>query len=251
MNYLKLRTSIFLCIELALYLSFLYLDLQNNNIQGIRPEATNILKYLSLFLCFLYSLSESILGHYISYFTIALAFAATADIFLLFTPYFGIGIFFFICVQSCYRYILSGKKGVLEMYLISMIITIGTLGIMKLFQLAPYFMVVPAAFYFGCLSCNVIKTCLEAISSKQISLKNYLYLFAVGIILLFLCDVNVGLYNSSNFLSIKPDTFMVSILNFSSIGMWLFYLPSQIIITLLSLKNGHFSSYISNKGQGC
>lgn len=251
MNYTKLRTSIFICIELCLYLSFLYLDLQGNNIQGIHPNVSIILKYISLFLCFLFSLSESILGYYLSFFTIALAFAATADIFLLFTPYFSIGIFFFICVQSCYRFILSGKKGILTMFLISTIMSLGTLIIMNIFQLAPDFMIVFSTFYFYCLSSNVIKTCLEAISSKQVSLQINIHFFAVGIILLFLCDVSIGIYHSSYLFRIKPDTIMDSILKFSSVGMWLFYLPSQIIIALLSLKNGPFSSCISNTEQDC
>lgn len=236
---LKYRTYLFLSIETILYLTFLYFDLQNVLIEDSHFKCVKIIKYTAISLCFLYSLTEGILRHHRSILTFALGFSAIADVFLIFTSYFSIGIFFFICVQTCYRYILSGKKGVFKMHVLCFLTSAISYTILSVLNLSANLTIIIAVFYACFLICNLIKACLKAFTSKQ----TYLYIFAAGILLLFLCDLNVGLYNSKAIFNYNFPFLPSFFMEFSAIGMWLFYLPSQVIMTLLSLKPGHFSFY--------
>ncbi|RDU22638.1 lysoplasmalogenase family protein [Anaerosacchariphilus polymeriproducens] len=235
----KYRTYIFISVEVVLYLTFLYFDIQNALNEGSEFKYVNIIKYISIFLCFLFSLAEGILRNHLSVLTFALGFSAIADIFLIFTSYFSIGIFFFICVQTCYRYILSGKKGVFKMYVFCFIVCAISYTILIILNLSVNITTMIAIFYSCFLICNVIKACLKAFTSNQTSLT----IFCAGIILLFLCDINVGLYNSKAIFNYDFSFIPSFFIEFSTIGMWLFYLPSQIIMALLSLKPVHFSFY--------
>ncbi len=58
----------------------------------------------------------------------------------------------------------------------------------------------------------------------------------IGMTLFLLCDINVGLYNILGYMG-KVDVFY----NISFVSMWLFYLPSQILLAL--------SGYNYNQGE--
>jgi hypothetical protein len=58
-------------------------------------------------------------------------------------------------------------------------------------------------------------------------------IFAAGLVLFLLCDINVGLFNLSGFVSVTGR--VVEILySLSSILMWTFYAPSQVLIAISS-----------------
>lgn len=50
------------------------------------------------------------------------------------------------------------------------------------------------------------------------------HLFAIGLVLFILCDLCVGAYNLALYFDYT--------LNFAQVGMWFFYLPSQVLIVL-------------------
>lgn len=55
-------------------------------------------------------------------------------------------------------------------------------------------------------------------------------LFAVGLILYALCDINVAIYNFPSFFD--SNVFLSRIYASSGLAMWLFYLPGQVALTL-------------------
>ena len=61
--------------------------------------------------------------------------------------------------------------------------------------------------------------------SNKLRLWEAAALFALGLTLFVGCDVCVGIFNLPGLL---PD----ALYQFSRIGMWLFYLPSQVLIAL-------------------
>ena len=76
--------------------------------------------------------------------------------------------------------------------------------------------------YFSSLCVN----CLEAFT-----LGKPLRRFAWGLLLFVCCDICVGLWNVSLFLP-------APLAEFSRVGMWLFYLPSQVLIVLSQRLEG-------------
>lgn len=50
-----------------------------------------------------------------------------------------------------------------------------------------------------------------------------------------MCDVNVALYNIIGFISLTGK-FINLLYDISSISMWLFYLPSQVLLSLSGYK---------------
>lgn len=82
-------------------------------------------------------------------------------------------------------------------------------------------------FYFVSIVMNVIDA--VRLRNKLVTTANKL--FAYGMILFLLCDINVGIFNLSNFVIID-NKFFTYLYNFSTIGMWMFYLPAQVLIAL-------------------
>jgi hypothetical protein len=54
-------------------------------------------------------------------------------------------------------------------------------------------------------------------------------------VLFLLCDINVGIFNLSGFIAL-PERIYQMMYSVSSILMWTFYAPSQVLIAL-STKN--------------
>ena len=83
-------------------------------------------------------------------------------------------------------------------------------------------------FYFTSLVLNVVSSIKIAL--KDLKSKGNL-LFAIGMLLFLFCDINVGLFNLSGFVTLPKELYEL-IYFFSSILMWTFYAPSQVLIAL-------------------
>jgi hypothetical protein len=83
-------------------------------------------------------------------------------------------------------------------------------------------------FYFICILSNVITA--SYLAFRDIKTKATM-LYAIGMILFLLCDINVGLFNLSGFISMPRELYSV-IYSLSSILMWAFYAPAQVLIVL-------------------
>ncbi len=202
---MKRTIKFFLIIELILYTIFLTLDFTKHY------GATTPFKYISLVLCFIFSLYSSF-HHGDKLISIALFFTMLADWFLLvMNEYEILGLVCFIIVQIIYMIKLGNDLWTLRVILPLLIIFLT--NITNIIDIL-------AMIYFPQLLINTI------IAWKNY--KNIGFIFAIGLTLFVCCDICVGLFNIT-------DIGLVH--EFTRIGMWLFYLPSQILIVLSGISN--------------
>lgn len=161
---------------------------------------TDLIHYLIILSCFLVSAVIRILQKKkFSSLNAALMFAAIADIFLIFTDMWAAGIVCFMAVQVCYRIALDcGFKP----------------------RLAP-----AVIFYFPISIMNFVRA-IKKSAAEHGRRRVFFALLAAGIILLFLCDINVVASN----LNIFPGSVRLVSKNL----IWRFYIPSQVLIVISS-----------------
>lgn len=208
----------------ALYISFLYLDFFGAGKYGAMSD---MLKYASVLLCF----SNALMTGNASYekrdaalLKAAMLVTICADYFLLFTSFNTVGISLFCVVQLIYIYRHSRfaeSKAIIY------------LGLGSLFMAAASFMVVrsgisgkpmllSACLYAFLTACS-LHTAYLAGKSKRYPAKNAVLINA-GLWLLMLCDMNIffSFAFSSNSISQPLE--------------WLFYLPSQLMLSFSARK---------------
>lgn len=194
-------------MEGVIYISFLSLDLL-----GMTGQ-TLWLKYAGVLLCLAFSLWRKK-----RMIAAAQILTVCADLFLLILQHHLLtGVFLFLAVQTIYALYLvkSGCKPNLPLRLCA---AAAALTLPFLADLATPLNLF-ALLYFSQLICNT------AIAWSRPRLR----LFALGLTLFACCDVCVGLFNSS---ALFP-----SLYHAAYVGMWLFYLPSQVLIVLSSKEN--------------
>ena len=202
-------TLLFLVLEGAVYAAFLALDLAGLGGLSIWP------KYAGILLCLAFACLAAVRGgdRLIPF---ALACTALADLFLLvLNRYYPLGVAIFLVVQTLYLLRLRRDGADSAPWLRAGLALILALAVYGLGLLSPLNLLV--CLYFSQLLSN---TCL-AWTVKGRSQR----LFALGLTLFVGCDVCVGLFNLSG---LVPD----ALYHFARVGMWLFYLPSQVLIAL-------------------
>lgn len=205
----------FLSAEGVLYAVFLSLDLAGRGGQAIP------IKYAGVLLCLAFSLLCAARGGD-RLVPAALALTAGADWFLLVrNDRYALGVALFLCVQGVY-FLRLRRAGVPAAYPLRSGLALGAgLAVcaagMAVGQAAPLNLL--AALYFSQLLSNtVLAWRLKGRRWRR---------FALGLTLFVGCDVCVGLFNALPAASpLYPA---------ASVGMWLFYLPSQILIALSAL----------------
>ena len=202
-------TLLFLVLEGALYAAFLALDLAGLGGLSIWP------KYAGVLLCVVFACLWAARGGD-RLVPPALALTALADLFLLvLNRHYGVGVAIFLAVQTLYLIRLRRDGSDSAPWLRAGLALILALAVYGLGLLSPLNLLV--CLYFSQLLSN---TCL-AWTVKGRSQR----LFALGLTLFVGCDVCVGLFNLSG---LVPD----ALYHFARVGMWLFYLPSQVLIAL-------------------
>lgn len=210
---------IFVFIEAVLYASFLYFDFVDRRV-------SEYIKYSAILTCLLASLYAMRKKRSIcSVFTaLALLFTCISDYFLLLSHdinLFYIGIFTFFIAQIFYAFILNkrseSKKLTLDLTLrVSLTVILLIVGIsIKLDALTTC-----ALIYFIQLLSNFIMTLVHSKKDKRN------LILALALFLFILCDINVALNN----LPIESETFQFVVY----FMMRLFYLPSQVILSINS-----------------
>ncbi len=202
-------TLLFLVLEGAVYAAFLAMDLAGLGGLSIWP------KYAGILLCLAFACLAAVRGgdRLIPF---ALACTALADLFLLvLNRYYPLGVAIFLVVQTLYLLRLRRDGSDSAPWLRAGLALILALAVYGLGLLSPLNLLV--CLYFSQLLSN---TCL-AWTVKGRSQR----LFALGLTLFVGCDVCVGLFNLSG---LVPD----ALYHFARVGMWLFYLPSQVLIAL-------------------
>ena len=203
-------TVAFPALECLLYAVFLTLDLTG------RGGQTIWLKYGGILLCLLYALLCALLGGD-KLVLPALLFTAGADWFLLVRgDHLILGVALFLVVQTLYLIRLR-RMGV-DAHLWLRTMTALFMGL--------------AVYIFGLISPLTILVALyfsQLVSNAILAWKGRRWLFAIGLTLFVCCDICVGMFN------------LGILYSFASVGMWLFYLPSQVLI-VLSAKEAQYEA---------
>ena len=193
-----MQRKFFIISEFLLYALFIVMDILRIN--------SSYIKYLGIILCFIYALSNKNKPRIIS-----TVFTLIADFFLLILDkYYEVGLISFIIVQISYFYFLGNiDKGYFNMFLYfrGFFIIIGVLILYILKQVS--FINILVIIYFV----NLVFNFIHASVLKQKTL-------ALGLGLFICCDICVGLHNINSAYTLA--TFL----------MWVFYLPSQVLIVI-------------------
>lgn len=199
----------FLTAEGAIYIAFLTLDLLD------RGSETYGLKYGGILLCLAFALLCALRGGD-RLVAPALAFTAGADWFLLIqNDHLPLGVALFLCVQTLYLLRLRLAGSPLALWLRTILALALVAALVWLDLATPLNLL--AVVYFSQLLSNCI------LAWRLPSMRR----FALGLSLFAGCDICVGLFNSS---LLSPAAITPV-----SIGMWFFYLPSQVLIALSAL----------------
>ena len=201
----------FIAVESLLYAAFLALDLSG------RGSGSVPIKYGGVLLCLLFALACA-LGGGDRLVPPALALTAVADWFLLVrNDSYVVGVALFLCVQTVYCLRLR-RGGASAAYPLRAGLALGAgLGLYALELASPLNLL--AALYFSQLLSNT----LLAWTRKGKRWRT----FAAGLTLFVGCDLCVGLFN------VLPSAH--PLYPAVSLGMWFFYLPSQVLIALSAL----------------
>ncbi len=212
-------------VELIIYCAFIYIDYTNN----FKTVYSSMLKYFGILLCLFLAILIGNNGHDkkdTMLLRLAFLFTALADLCMIILNLNTLGIMIFCVVQITYiirhRRAIGGKSDLSFLVVTMMfIILIAIFFISKLsiedlaYGGIKKITVIIGAFYAAILLYSVytgwktLKGTFYPMGSR--------YLIAVGITLFLLCDINVALSIISKKLSIL---------------IWIFYLPSQVLLVL-------------------
>lgn len=231
----------FLVLQLVLYGTFITLD-----ILGKSVALSNRIKFIVVALCFLYViLDKRGYSKQRIYLSFALAFTVVSDLIILFSDLYFYGVLTFIVAQQIYGMRIttlynrenstssptSPPTSPLKDIVLRIIyqLVIGALVSVFIWSLDIYIdaLLVASIFYFICICSNVVRSLRLTRFFKE---KKDIRYFAIGFLLFLLCDINVGLFNLSEFMLLGER--YKSIYTLSSILMWTFYAPSQVLIAL-------------------
>lgn len=216
----RIRERGFPLVAGGLYLWFLILDVT-------RAGDSTWVKFAAICLCFLVSLTgcKTADGRLVA---LALAFTVGADWFLLvLDDHYRVGIALFLVVQLLYAHRLYRHRG----SWISRYVLLRGLGLaLLLFSAMTGRDILPALslFYFSNLAANACESTRPFLTSRPADVLDdpLRDRFSIGLYLFVACDICVGAWN----LGLFPG--------FARVGMWLFYLPSQVLIVLSQRVKG-------------
>ena len=194
---------LFLSAESALYIWFLLLDLFGAD--------SKYVKYAAIVLCFLFALCLALRGGD-RLMAAALGLTVAADTFLLLLEeLYALGVALFLLVQVLYLFRIRRDTGrQTHLYLRLALLSVALCLAYLLASFTPLHIL--AAVYFSVFLGNVIECPRGG-------------LFFWGLVLFLCCDICVGIRNA-------PALFPVRLERFAHIGMWLFYLPGQVLLAL-------------------
>lgn len=222
--------KIILCLEIVIYIMLNYIDF---NYWGI-DNYNNIIKYLGILLCLLlacliggdgYNRRDTYLLQ------LAFTLTAAADLCLLILNKFTLGVFIFCIVQITYIARHSGgkmrNKDIYNLIIIILIsIFVATMSIhfverKLLFIGSIYAILLPYSVY----------TAWRTFVRNVYPLSNC-YLVAIAMTLFLLCDINVAVSHITRQLGVS----YANISMISSFLVWIFYLPSQVLLAMSGYK---------------
>jgi len=219
-NSLDIKKTIYysvLAIELILYMVYMIIDVSNPKID------TTFIKYAGMIVLGLFTLIEYRTWDK-KHIAFRIAFLSTliADMFLLvINDFYEIGISFFLITQISYfiyQIIGNNNKRTILITLITyiLLVTAGIIGLIS-FNMVETANIL-ALLYFFLLILNFIYSVINPSKNAKNSV------LSIGFSLFLCCDICVGLNNLDVILSNNTLYFFISY------AMWMFYLPSQVLI---------------------
>ena len=220
-----LTQTLFLMLEGLIYTRFLFLDLTG------RGAAGNGIKYLGILLCALFACYQARQGgcRLIAW---ALTLTLGADLFLLMLDrYYVLGLLLFCGVQGLYLLRIARANGGRTLWIVRLVLCLLSPALLAVLgRLTGENLL--ALVYFSNFLCNVaLAVRLPWGWGRQ---------FALGLTLFLCCDVCVGVFQS-------PGLLPPALERFASLGMWLFYLPGQVLIVLSGSTPHEMRSFHENQ----
>lgn len=203
---------LFLAVQSIAYLWFLWLDLTQGGTGG------NPIKYGCICVCLLFSVLWSTSSRQ---WLVAggLLFTLGADTFLLLLDRsYPLGVALFCITQGLYLLRIGQRLRFRRMFPLRLTVLAAALAAVGAAGLLDGFTAL-VLLYFTTLLCNAIQSRTVAPQDRAFRL------FSAGLALFVCCDLCVGVFNLASGL---PG-------ELARIGMWFFYLPSQVLITLSAL----------------
>ncbi|MDI9509299.1 MAG: hypothetical protein GX319_09335 [Clostridiales bacterium] len=231
----------FILLQMVLYSIFLTLDFLGRNY-----ILSNQLKFTVVVLCFIYVIIKGQgYGRETTCLRYAMVLTLVSDILILLLGYYLYGVMTFILVQQLHGMRISAlfnREGLAKKRKISLktaflvlfyqgLVSITVLIMLWRLGLDINPLLIASIIYFVCICTNVLRSIKL---SKVYWGSRDVRCFTIGMVLFLLCDINVGLFNLSDF--ITPSPAYNIIYSISSILMWTFYAPSQVLIAL-SVEN--------------
>ena len=208
----------FLAAEGVLYAAFLWWDIK------IGGSGSNSIKYAAILLCGLFALLWAAFGGGDRLVAAAMLLTGGADTFLLeLNVHYEAGLLLFCGVQACYflRLYRTCGRSLWGLRLLLLGLSLGALCIVDLWE--PLNLL--ALLYFTGFVCNILLS--RVCAGKEMKC------FAVGLCLFLCCDLCVAAYQF-------PQMLPQAVFEFVRVGMWLFYLPGQVLIALSGLPKSKF-----------
>ena len=273
-RYSRKSIIIFVLLQTILYVSFLILDISKKSI-----SLSNEIKFLIIILCFCFAFfskrnaSKGILFCLKA----GLFFTVISDLCILILDYYIYGVMTFIIVQQLYGVRISLNKynqnsinqnsinqnnnqnnnqnrdypnnnnhiskkessdlvlSIIIRFLLQVLLAGAICFLLQSLGVVLETLLVISVFYFICILTNTVRALWAMFHSPP---NSGIFLFAIGMFLFLLCDINVGLFNLTGFISLPKDVYN-AVYSISSLLMWTFYAPSQVLIALSTQKLDH------------
>jgi hypothetical protein len=251
-DFYSLGTRVIIAMILVLFSLFLYMDFYNMK----AFVSSDHIKYLCILLCFLLSIISTknslrdneeykVYKKDILLLQLGMFITVLADLCLVILNVYTLGIIFFCMVQITYsiRYTHKNFKATLINFFTIF------LGILLVYIIVNFYIVkinilLPVSlFYAVCLLTSVYKSILAYKDNLYPSPNKYAVV--LGMMLFLLCDICVALSNITECLPLG----ILNLVNLSQIFsflIWIFYLPSQLMLSLSGSTKIKREKYNSN-----
>lgn len=197
----------------------------------LKGKASTIVSFLSIINPFLYSLSFNKSKEVVMT-NIALFFTVISDLFLVIIEptYKDIAMISFNIVQICYflRLLLLSNNKIRDLIIrIALIVFVVIITILVLKDKTDFLSIISMIYYI-----NLILNLVYSFINFKVS-----PLFAIGLLLFICCDTLIGFDNLSGYLSINESSFIYKLNHLNFNLAWVFYVPSQTLISLSCVDN--------------
>jgi hypothetical protein len=226
---------LFIFVQIILYVAFLTLDFMG---QVYAVSADIKFGVIILCFCYVFFFGKNTDKGIIFCMKAGMFFTLVSDLFLLMLDYYVYGVLTFIVVQQLYsiRLILAEHRKIRKLALrisLQLAVTIGVCMVLGVIGVKPDILLIISVFYFVSIVTNTFTAVWIAVQNHK---DQGNVLFAVGMVLFLLCDINVGIFNMSGFVAL-PEKLYQLLYSLSSVLMWTFYAPAQVILVLSTTLN--------------